>query len=349
MQQTANIENQQDKTLRQKVAKLFEPESTKLASKIIRGLIILVIGIAILSVILESVPSYHAEYEGVFLSLAITTTAFFAIEYILRLWTVPDLKAYQHLPALKARIKYIKSPEAIIDLVAFLPVILTFNHVDLRMLRMLRLFSILKLTRYNQSLNILLTVVRNERHTILATFFILLIMLVVTSTGIYLIERDSQPEAFGSIPKAMWWAIITITTIGYGDVIPVTTLGQVFASVIVFIGIGIIALPTGILASGFSAQLNRRKTSYLEKVKKALADGDINFSELKELKEIQSELSLSDEEADAILREQLAYAKEVRKVEADPNLGQSEIKHKNLLGTPKERHYCPHCGEDLYS
>lgn len=321
--------------LRRMTAQLLESDSKKISNKLVQVLIIVVIAIAILSIILESVPAYHKEYAGAFLSVAIFTTGFFTLEYILRVWSAPDLERYEGMTPFKARLNYIKSPEAIIDLIAFLPVILTFNHLDLRLLRVVRLLSILKLTRYNQSLNMLVKVIKAEHHILLATFFILLVMLIVTSTGIYLIERDVQPEAFGSIPKAMWWAIITITTIGYGDVIPMTALGKFFASVIVFIGIGIIALPTGILASAFSSQINRSKMFYLEEVKKALASGDISVSELNELKGLQNELNLSDEEAGLILKEQLEHAKETRR-----NGGEEARKVKR---------YCPHCGEDLNS
>lgn len=346
MEQPGKIQEKTHKTLRQFVAGLLETQSGKLASKLVQLSIIVVIGIAVLSIILESVPSYHRDYSEVFLSVAIFTTSFFAMEYLLRVWTAPDLEQYKNLNPFKARLKYICSPEAIIDLIAFLPVILTFNHVDLRILRIIRLFSILKLTRYNRSMNVLVTVVKNQHHIILATFFILLIMLIITSTGIYLIERDHQPDAFGSIPKAMWWGIVTITTIGYGDVIPITPLGKFFASVIVFIGIGIIALPTGILASAFSAQMNHSKMFYMEEVRKALANGDISFSELKELKEIQNELNLSDDEARLILKEQLEHAKESRKniTQSDEN-GNVEVIHSHH----RIKRYCPHCGEDLYS
>ena len=128
---------------------------------------------------------------------------------------------------------------------------------DLRFLRVVRLLRLLKLTRYSSSLAMLLRVSKQEAKPISASLFVLLLMLLLASSFAYIAEHKAQPEAFGSIPKAMWWAIITMTTVGYGDVTPITLGGKVIAAMVGIIGIGMVALPAGLLASGFTAQLHR--------------------------------------------------------------------------------------------
>ena len=152
-----------------------------------------------------------------------------------------------------------KSGGAIIDLMAILPAYLNlFVHIDLRFLRVLRLFRLLKLTRYFVSLQILLRVIQREKGSFQAVIFILVIMIVMTASAIYVVENKAQPEAFSSIPKAMWWAVVTLTTVGYGDVTPVTNLGRILGAFITILGVGIAALPAGILASGLANELNQR-------------------------------------------------------------------------------------------
>ncbi len=209
----------------------------------------------ILAVIIESVPSIDTLYQGWFDAFEVFSVLIFSIEYALRLWSSVDDEAPQR--PLIQRVRYMLSPMAIIDLIVILPFFLGFFiEVDLRFLRGARLLFLLKLSRYSKSLLMLHAVLKEEARPIGATLFILAVILVVTSGFAYLAEHKAQPEAFGSIPQAMWWAVITMTTVGYGDVTPVTTMGKLIAAGIGIIGIGMVALPAGLLASGFTAHLH---------------------------------------------------------------------------------------------
>ena len=142
----------------------------------------------------------------------------------------------------------------------------------------------------------MLKVIWDQRKSFGAAFFILFIMLILASSGIYLVEKDAQPEKFGSIPQAMWWSIVTLTTVGYGDVYPVTTLGKIFGSVIIILGIGTVALPSGILASAFSEHTRRSQNKYKKELENALKDNKIDKSERNQLNKLAEKLNLSDED-----------------------------------------------------
>jgi voltage-gated potassium channel len=183
-------------------------------------------------------------------------------------------------------------------LIAIAPSLLAFifPSADLRFIRILRIFRFLKFSRYSSSINSLLTVIWNQRKSFGAAFFILFIMLIIASSGMYLVEKDAQPEKFGSIPKAMWWSIVTLTTVGYGDVYPITTLGKFFGSVIIILGIGTVALPSGILASAFSEHTRRSQNKYKQELENALRDNRIDKSERNQLNKLAESLNLSDED-----------------------------------------------------
>lgn len=148
----------------------------------------------------------------------------------------------------------------------------------------------------------MLEVLREEASALSAAAFILFVLLVLASSGIYLLEQDIQPEVFGSIPSAMWWAMVTLTTVGYGDVVPITVAGKLFGAAITIIGVGMVALPTGILASGFANTFRRRRVSYEQKLEFALEDGKLSADELKELRKISAELNLPDQDVEHILK-----------------------------------------------
>ena len=192
------------------------------------------------------------------------------------------------------RLKYMITWPAIIDLLAVLSGILPmiFN-VDLRILRALRMLRLLKFSRYFKVMNLLLGVLREEKQSFLAAMFLLTIAMLIASTGIYIFEKDAQPEKFGSIPAAMWWAVATLTTVGYGDVTPITSMGKLFGAIVTIIGIGTVALPSGILASGFSDQLKRRQNTYKDELSKALQDGVITNLERNKLSKIAEDMNLS--------------------------------------------------------
>ena len=201
----------------------------------------------------------------------------------------------------RGRIRYMFTLSALIDLIAILPFYLAFFvSVDLRFLRVIRLLRVFKLTRYSAAMQVLLDVLQDEFNTFMAAFFLLAVLLVLASSGIYLIEHDVQPEAFGSIPLAMWWSLVTLTTVGYGDVTPVTTLGKFFGGCITIIGVGMVALPAGILASGFGEHLQRRRETYKELLDDVLEDGIVTEEEESELEALREELELSREDAEQL-------------------------------------------------
>ena len=249
----------------------------------------------IIAVLLETVDSIYSKYVLEFLIFERFSTAVFLVEYILRVWVCVEEKIKSN--KLITRLKYASTWPAIIDLLAVLSGLLPMIfEVDLRILRALRMLRLLKFSRYFKVMNLLLGVLREEKQSFLAAMFLLTIAMLIASTGIYIFEKDAQPDKFSSIPEAMWWAIATLTTIGYGDVTPVTGMGKFFGAIIAIIGIGVVALPSGILASGFTDQLKRRQAQYENELSKALQDGVISSSERNKLTKIAKDMNLSEEQ-----------------------------------------------------
>lgn len=263
--------------------------------------LIALISLNVLAVILESVPTYGSAYGPWFRQFEIFSVAVFSVEYLSRIWSVVDSEGYKNLPHWRARLKYIVSPMAIIDLIAVLPFYLTFIiPLDLRFLRVVRLLRIFKLTRYSNAMQVLLSVLREESSSLFAALFVLMVLLMLASSGIYLIEHDIQPDAFGSIPDSMWWAMATLTTVGYGDVTPITPMGKFFGGCITVIGMGMVALPAGILASAFSDYIHRSRNEFKSKLSEYLKGGELTEIEREELDQLRSNLGLSPEEAGLI-------------------------------------------------
>ncbi len=249
----------------------------------------------IVAVLLETVDSIYSKYAVEFLIFERFSTVVFLIEYILRIWVCVEEKVKNN--KLLTRLKYASTWPAIIDLLAVLSGLLPMIfEVDLRILRALRMLRLLKFSRYFKVMNLLLGVLKEEKQSFLAAMFLLTIAMLIASTGIYLFEKDAQPDKFSSIPEAMWWAIATLTTIGYGDVTPITSMGKFFGAIIAIIGIGVVALPSGILASGFTDQLKRRQAQYENELSKALQDGVISSSERNKLTKIARDMNLSEEQ-----------------------------------------------------
>ena len=259
--------------------------------------IIFLISINILGIVLESIPELDLKYRELFFTIEIVSTIIFALEYSLRLWSCVESTAKNSQP-IRTRVRYALSPLAIVDLLAFLPSILQllFPGIDLRFLRVLRLLRVFKLTRYFSSFELLLNVLYEERKNLAGIFVLLLVILTLAASALYLVERDIQPDKFGSIPQAMWWAIAALTTVGYGDVYPLSPAGQVLGSLVTIVGIGMVALPSGILASAFSEQMRRKRESLQLVIDDALVDGTIDDQEQNSIKEIGASLGLSDEQ-----------------------------------------------------
>jgi voltage-gated potassium channel len=285
--------------LRQRIADLLQPHrENDLLGRSVDIFLIALIVLNVIAIVLESVPRYGNLFEQQFYWFEVFSVVIFTIEYLLRLWTAPDARGSDGQPSGQARLKYLHSPMALIDLLAILPFYLTFFvSIDLRFLRVVRLLRIFKLTRYSGAMNILLSVLKEEASSLFAALFILLVLLMLASSGIYLIEHQIQPDAFGSIPDSMWWAMATLTTVGYGDVTPITPMGKFFGGCITVIGMGMVALPAGILASAFSDYVHRSRREYKTKLSEYLQDGDVSDSEQKELEQLRVDLGLSHEDA----------------------------------------------------
>jgi voltage-gated potassium channel len=220
---------------------------------------IVIIILSVITVILETEESLYNQYSVFFRTFEVITVVLFTIEYALRIWTCTMDPRYQS--PIIGRLKWVLSPMAIIDLLAILPFYIPSSSVDLRILRavrLVRLFRVLKIAHYSQSLRILTNVLRDKKSELLVTLFAGVILLTLASSVMFYIEREAQPEAFNSIPSSMWWGVATLTTVGYGDIYPKTGLGKIFGSLIALFGIGLFALPAGIIASGFSAELQNK-------------------------------------------------------------------------------------------
>ncbi len=214
----------------------------------------------VLAIIVESIDSVAAAYQPHFEMFELVSVALFTAEYILRVWVCIDHADGKYSGSLLGRLRYMASPLALIDLIVILPFYLSFIiGIDLRALRILRLLRILKLTRYSGAWATFAAVLYGQRRTLYMSGFLMAIMLVLSASLMYLIEHDAQPEAFANIPSAMWWSLVTLTTVGYGDVTPVTVLGKVLGGFVTILGLGMYALPAGILASGFMQELNKRQ------------------------------------------------------------------------------------------
>ncbi|HOP67026.1 MAG TPA: ion transporter [Methanoregulaceae archaeon] len=227
------------------------------ASYLFDAFITVVILISIVVMILGTVPQLQDNYHILFSILFFFSMTVFSIEYPLRLWSCTADPRYTSTVA--GRLKWAVTPFAIIDLLAVLPfyleVIVGINLTGLVVLRVFRLF---KLVRYSESINLIIRVIKSQRNTLFTAYAVLFIALIASSTLMFEIEHPVQPDLFSSIPATMWWGIVTLTTVGYGDMVPVTPAGKVLGGAITLIGIGIFALPAGLLASGFTAELKRQ-------------------------------------------------------------------------------------------
>lgn len=300
-------------------------------STAVDAFLILLIIANVLAVIVESVDVIFYPYQYYFQKFEEFSLIVFTIEYVLRLWSVieesPDKTNW------RTRWQWMKSPAALIDLIAILPALFyLFFTIDLRFMRILRLFRLLKLSRYFSAIQILFMVLEKEKGSFQAVVFILIIMIVTASSGMYMVEHQAQPEEFASIPNAMWWAVVTLTTVGYGDVVPVTVAGKVLGAIMTISGVGLAALPAGILASGLANELNARREELEQRFRELLLEGSIDLmhNQLK-IEKIRKELGLEKGVAQDI----------VLQVLREKALEQREKDVKNM-------NYCPHCGERLH-
>lgn len=208
---------------------------------------------------LETVPSIAARWGGWLDAFEVVSVLIFTIEYVLRLWTAIEVPYLRDHGAFGARWRAALHPFLVIDLLAILPFYLSFMlGLDLRVLRVLRLLRFFKLSRYSPAMDMLLRVLVREQHSLMAAGLLLLAALLLASTGMYYIEGHLQPDKLGSVPDAAYWAMTTLTTVGYGDVSPITPLGKLWSMLTMLVGLCTLALPVAIIATGFAQEAGRR-------------------------------------------------------------------------------------------
>jgi len=223
--------------------------------------IIILVLVNIVSIIIESFDSLPLMYKIILNQIEIFSIIVFTIEYLLKIWTA-EYK-FPNCNGFISKLKYMISPTAIIDLLSilpfYIPMIIPMDLRVIRILRLTRLLRVFKLTRYSGALNLVKKVLKDRKNELLITIFLTFVLLLVASTLMYYIEHDAQPDKFPDIITSFWWAVATLTTVGYGDVFPITGWGRLLSGIIAMLGIGLVALPTSIISTGFMDELNKQK------------------------------------------------------------------------------------------
>ncbi len=272
----------------------------------------------VLAVILSSVQSLSEQYSAFFYAFEVFSVSVFTMELLARFWVYKlTLKSSSN----SSRWKFWQNPFIIIDVIAIAPFYLSFlMMLDLRLLRLLRLFRVFKISPYFQSLRLLGSVIRQEFRPMLSAFAVILILMLFASAGIYLLERDGQPNTFGDLPSALWWVVVTLSTVGYGDAVPLTVLGRILGAVIMILGIGMVALPAGMLASRFSEVMHRQQDLFRQFVEHEIeAHGEV-AEDILEIR--RQELFISRGEARAVIANSIYKSK-------------------------RSLNFCPSCGDKL--
>jgi voltage-gated potassium channel len=239
--------------IRQRVWEMLDAEGPMdAAERRIGAFLLALIALNVAAVVLQSVRSLDLRFSGAFRAFEAVSVLVFSTEYLARLWSCTTDPRYRG--AVLGRLRFALTPMALVDLFAVLPFFAAATAVDLRVLRGARLFRILRLlkaTRYIAAMRLFRHVLRTRREELVLTTAVMSMLLVMAASVMYLAENGAQPEKFSSIPASMWWAVATLTTVGYGDVYPVTPLGRLAGGCIAILGLGFFALPTAILGAGF--------------------------------------------------------------------------------------------------
>lgn len=230
------------------------------ASKLFDWFILALIFLNVVDVILGSVKSLDEQYGAILYGFEVFSVVVFTVEYLLRLWSCVTRPEFAH--PVKGRLRFMVKPMSVVDLLAFLPFYLealTFDLRFIRILRLFRIFRIAKLGRYSSSVHLFGRVFSRRKEELVITGMVMVLLVVLASSCMYYAETDAQPDKFPDIPTTMWWAVVTLTTVGYGDVYPVTGLGKFFATIIAVLGVGMFALPAGILGASFVEEIQKQK------------------------------------------------------------------------------------------
>ncbi len=295
------------RTLRAKVYALLEPtgHSGRLHFYV-DNFIVFWVALSIICVVLETVESVRAVSAGYFAWIDALAFSIFTIEYAARMYSAPENPDYQR--SRMPRLAHARSSGAIIDLLTILPFLLEHFvalQLDLRFLRVFRLTRMLKLTRYTSATNTLTKVIKREWHIIFSSIFVMLLLVVLTASLGYLFEHPAQPDKFENIPQSIYWAVVTLASVGYGDISPITPMGRALTVVLSLLGIGIFAIPAGLLASAFTDQLRIDRESFERALLEALARGETDLRRNERLIAEAERLHLSDVEFDNMVAQAL--------------------------------------------
>ncbi len=294
----------QGRSFRAKVYAMLEPtgHSGRLHTYI-DNFIVFWVALSITCVVFETVTSVHALFATEFYVIDIMAFTIFTIEYIARVYSAPENPRYHHR---MARWAHVRSGQAIIDLLAILPFLLESlvgQHLDLRFLRVFRLMRMLKLTRYTSAMETLYKVILREWQVIFASVFVMMLLVVLTASLGYLFEHPAQPDKFENIPQSIYWAVVTLASVGYGDISPITPMGRALTVVLALVGIGIFAIPAGLLASAFTDQLRIDRDAFKKRLLAAYQDGMLNGAEREMVVAEAERLHLSHEEVQRLTDE----------------------------------------------
>ena len=218
----------------------------------------ILIVIAVFAAVIETEPTISIGREGLFRDFELVVASIFLVEYSARVWT--SVESPRFAGSRFPRLRYMMTPIAIIDVLAILPAVLAFGGASslvLRFFRVFRMVRLAKLGRTSRAWRAIREAIAERRHEFALVLGLVAVAMLISSSLLYWAEADAQPDKFGSIPRALWWSIVTLTTVGYGDVFPITPLGRAFAGIIAITGVMLIAIPTGIFAASFSEGLQR--------------------------------------------------------------------------------------------
>ena len=257
----------------------------------------------VIAVCLESVQNIGNKYEKSFYYFEMFSVFIFGIEYLLRVWSAPAREDLGQGSSFIKRLKYIFSLTGLIDFVAIIPSIITyFGGLDLRWLRVLRLLRLLTISNYSSAIEDFFSAIMADWRSFSAALYLVLVALFLSSALMYIAENESQPDKFSSIPETMWWSLITLTTVGYGDVSPITPFGKIIGAFTAIMGVCTVALLTGIVASAFANQRAQRTAILEAEINQALSDGVISDIEAKKIEKLRKELNLSPEHSRSLMK-----------------------------------------------
>lgn len=294
-------------TLRHRLFLILELKSTrdKKAAWLFSWALTLMVLSNVLAVILESVPAIEAQYGLALALFDAFSVLFFSVEYLVRVWTAAEKRLHSPATVTGRRLSYMLSFHGLIDLIAVLPFFLQslLPGLDLRFLRVIRIMRILKLSHYSTALEDLLASVYAEKDAFISAIYLLALSILITACLMYYAEHALQPDKFGTIPDAMWWAIITITTVGYGDVTPVSSWGKLIGAFTALSGVFTVALLTGIVASAFATRVRTHEIEFTTEVEEVLKDGHLDAQEQRTIEHLRREYSITEDHARAIVRQ----------------------------------------------